>query len=189
MNAGKAIREIHLDALKDDDAPILHAWRRDPQLRNGALGYPFPTTLDAERDWIRGFAPKGTPRDLCLAIRDSASGVLLGYCQLRGIDWIARVAEFGVVIGSLEARGHGIGTRALALTIEFATAQLGLRRLWLRVVEFNQVAIRMYENAGFRLEGRLRRHAFSEGSLQDVLIFGKEWPQEVTATLTDEAND
>lgn len=166
---------IVLRALREDDAPTIHAWRADPSVRDGALGYPFPSSVESEREWIRSFAPRGTPQDLCLGIRDGRTDALLGYCQIRSIDWVAKVAEFGIVIGAPESRGRGIGRRALALAVEHATLQLGLRRLWLRVVEFNTAAIRLYEESGFQLEGRLLRHAYRNGQLHDVLIYGREW--------------
>lgn len=173
--SGSASPLIVLRALREDDAPTIHAWRADPSVRDGALGYPFPTSLEVEREWIRSFVPRGTPHDLCLGIRDGQTDVLLGYCQIRSIDWIAKVAEFGIVIGAPGSRGCGIGSRALALAVEYATLQLGLRRLWLRVVAFNTAAIRLYEEAGFRPEGRLLRHAYRNGQLHDVLIYGREW--------------
>lgn len=167
---------IVLRALREDDAPTIHAWRADPSVRDGALAYPFATSVEVEREWIRSFAPRGTPQDLCLGVRDGHTDALLGYCQIRSIDWVAKVAEFGIVIGAPESRGLGIGGRTLALAVEYATLQLGLRRLWLRVVEFNAAAIHLYEEAGFRPEGRLLRHAYRNGQLHDVLIYGREWP-------------
>ena len=174
MNAGQEADGILLGALRDEDAPVLHSWRKDPELRDGALAYPFPTSLEAEREWIRSFAPRGTPHDLCLALRAGDSDALLGYCQLRAIDWVSRTAEFGIVIGAPQSRGRGIGKRALALTMAYAVEQLALRRLWLRVAAFNAAAIALYERAGFEQEGRMPRHAYRNGAFHDVLIYGWE---------------
>lgn len=164
-----------LAGLRESDAPRLQEWRRDPEILNGALGYPFPSSLESELDWIRSFAPRGTPQDVCLAVRSAVGAELLGYCLLRNIDWIARVAEFGIVVGP-EARGSGVGRESLALVKEFAVGQLALRRLWLRVVEYNRRAISMYESAGFVLEGRLKRHVHRVGGLHDVLLYAWEAP-------------
>lgn len=174
MNLQPGASEIYLDALSENDAAILHVWRKDPQVREGSLAYPFPTSIEAERQWIRSFEPQGTPRDLCLAIRNSASGELIGYCQLRAIDWVARTAEFGIVIGASASRGQGVGRRALTMTMDYAVERLGLRRLWLRVAAFNTAAIALYETSGFVLEGRMIRHAYCKGGLHDVLIYGWE---------------
>lgn len=173
MTTSEAPPHIVLSTLLESDAERLQEWRGDPEILNGALGYPFPSSLEAERNWIRGFSTRGTPQDVCLALREDAGGELLGYCLLGNIDWIARVAEFGIVIGP-QARGHGVGTRALALVKEYAAQQLALRRLWLRVVEYNARAIAMYRSSGFELEGRLTRQVYRNGELHDLLLFGWE---------------
>lgn len=165
---------VALEALREEDAATLHAWRSDSAVKNGALSYPFLTSLEDERQWIRSFAPRGIPQNICLGVRDLHSDELYGYCQLRRIDWIARVAELGIVIGAKKARGRGVGTAALASMMEHAIESLSLRRLWLRVAEPNIAAIRLYEAAGFRQEGRLVRHAHFNGELHDVLVYGWE---------------
>ena len=168
-----------LDALEEGDAPELHAWRADPQVRDGALGYPFPSSMEAEREWIAAQKPQGTPNNICLAVR-SNQGVLLGYVQLRGIDWIARTAEFGIVIG--RARGQGVGQRALDLSIKYFQEQLGLRRLWLRVAAFNVSAISLYKRRGFQHEGTLRSHVYRSGGYHDVEIFALDIENDKTST-------
>lgn len=169
---GEPSSQVLLTALADADAPLLHAWRQDPAVADGTLGYPFPTSLEAERDWIRSFAPRGTPTDLCFGIRESLDGPLLGYAQLRGIDWLARCAEFGIVIGDQRERGRGLGRAAVLAIFDYSFGKLRLERLWLRVAAFNEMAERLYRNLGFIEEGRLRHHAFRNGSYHDVIIFG-----------------
>lgn len=173
MTERSAVPTLVLTGLQESDAPRLQEWRRDPEILDGALGYPFPSSLAAEIDWIRSFACKGTPQDICLAVRAAAQGELLGYCLLRNIDWIARVAEFGIVVGP-GSRGSGIGRASLSLTRDYATTQLALRRIWLRVVDYNARAIELYRSSGFELEGRLPRHVHRAGALHDVLLFGWE---------------
>ena len=168
--------QVVLTGLLESDAGRLQEWRRDPEILNGALGYPFPTSLGAELEWIRSFSIHGTPRDICIALRAGQDSELLGYCLLRDIDWIARVAEFGIVVGP-QARGQGVGSQALALVKDYATRQLALRRLWLRVVEYNSRAVAMYRSAGFEPEGRLKQHAYRAGGLHDVLLFGWQAPE------------
>lgn len=172
--SGRKVDDIYLGAFAEEDAYVLHSWRKDPEVRDGALGYPFPSTVEAEREWIRALTPRGTPNDLCLAIRLVSSDAPIGYCQLRSIDWVSRSAELGLVIGARESRRVGLGKQALALVMAYSTKQLSLRRLWLRVAAFNTAAISLYEQAGFLAEGRLVRHVFRNGVHHDVLIYGWE---------------
>ena len=165
-----------LTALQERDAPVIHGWRADPAVRDGTLGYPFPTSLEATHEWIRSFEPRATPTDVCFAARLSADAPPVGYAQLRGIDWIARCAEIGLAVGDSAQRGRGYGQAILAATIDYASDVLALRRLWLRVAAKNDAAISLYTSAGFEQEGTLRRHAFRGGELIDVLVFGRERP-------------
>src|SRR3972149_5337062 len=61
--------------------------------------------------------------------------------------------------------------------IDLAFYQLGLDRVALAVFEFNPRAIRSYEKAGFRMEGRLR---------DTILRDGRHW--DGTSTRTHEAH-
>lgn len=166
--------QVFLTDLRESDAETLYQWRNDPAIRHGALSYPFYSSLAAETEWIRSFAPKGTPSDLCMAVRERHDGGLLGYVQLRSIDWVSRCAEFGIVIGVKSQREKGFGYAALDATIRYALHELGLRRLWLRVPADNDKAIRLYLNAGFKEEGKLCRHVFRNGGYMDVFVFGFE---------------
>ena len=49
---------------------------------------------------------------------------------------------------------------------------LGLRRLYLTVLEDNHRAIRAYEKCGFVAEGRLRKHAYKRGEFRDLIFMG-----------------
>jgi len=165
----KVGHSLRLTALELTDAETLQSWRADPATRDGSLGFPVPASIEAERDWIRGFHRGGLLSDLCLAARQESTGVLVGYVQWRGIDWVGKVAEFGIVV-SPEQRRKGIGRALLGLATDYAGEALCLRRMWLRVVEFNSGAISLYETSGWHSEGRLRQHAFRQGRYWDVLL-------------------
>jgi RimJ/RimL family protein N-acetyltransferase len=59
------------------------------------------------------------------------------------------------------------------------------RRVWLEVYEYNKRGLRVYENVGFRVEGRLRQDTFREGRYWDTILMGilrEEWqPAQPTA--------
>jgi RimJ/RimL family protein N-acetyltransferase len=62
--------------------------------------------------------------------------------------------------------------------LRFAFTEVNLKRVSLGVFEYNPRAIRSYEKAGFRLEGRLRSLLHREGRRWDNLFMGilrEEW--------------
>lgn len=60
-------------------------------------------------------------------------------------------------------RGRGYGTEAIELVLGFAFDGLDLHRVELDVLSINTRALSLYENIGFRQEGR-RRDAYRDGA-------------------------
>jgi RimJ/RimL family protein N-acetyltransferase len=168
MIEGRAIR---LRALAARDIEHSLAWRNDPAIRDAQLGYPFPVTVEMEERWYSD-ALSGERRDrVCFAV-ETKEGALAGFVHLTGIDWISRVAGFGITIGSKQLQGRGIGTEATECVVRYGFETLNLERIWLEAPASNERAIRLYEQVGFRREGVLRGHAYAAGRRQDVVVMG-----------------
>jgi RimJ/RimL family protein N-acetyltransferase len=106
-----------------------------------------------------------------------AGGVAVGSVGLFASDELARHAEIGIALVP-EARGRGIGTAAIAQMVEFAFVRRNLRRLHLQAIASNLGAIRVYEKAGFVVEGHQREHAWVRGAYEDIVLMGllrSEW--------------
>jgi|GEM_PF-1631878 len=64
-------------------------------------------------------------------------------------------AEFGkFMIGASRAHGKHAGTFAVKAIIEIASRQLGLSRLVLHVFKDNQAAVKVYQQAGFKIKDK-----------------------------------
>nr|MBA3627817.1 GNAT family N-acetyltransferase [Chloroflexota bacterium] len=90
--------------------------------------------------------------------------------------------------------GQGYGTEAASLMLAHAFERLGLHRVGLSVFSFNERAIRSYEKAGFRIEGRLRDAIARDGRYWDEIQMGAlrpEWLERFTAedTVDEMADD
>jgi RimJ/RimL family protein N-acetyltransferase len=83
-------------------------------------------------------------------------GSLIGHVRLARVDLRDRRASLAIGIEDFTCLGKGIGTEAIRLVQQYAFGELGLRRLSVRVVEYNHRAIRSYEKCGFVFEGRER---------------------------------
>jgi ribosomal protein S18 acetylase RimI-like enzyme len=68
-----------------------------------------------------------------------------------------------------EYRGRGIGRRLLDRTVREARAA-GLTRIELEVFSSNQAAISLYQEFGFREEGRKRGARVLDGREEDILL-------------------
>jgi len=169
MLEGEAAR---LRPLCAADGAASVRWRNDPDIRDNILGYRFPVTEEMEGQWVDAVLKDQSRTRLVLAIEDKADGALVGFAYLNGIDWFARNAELGMLIGERARQGKGLAKDALALVAGYAFATLNLNKLYLRVAAFNDRALRLYRDFGFVEEGRQRQQAFVRGSYHDVVLMG-----------------
>ena len=111
-------------------------------------------------------------------IRTLAEDKLIGDLNLDVVDWSGRDAFVGLGIGETEYWSKGYGTDTMNVLLRFAFSEINLRRVTLNVFEYNPRAIRSYEKAGFRHEGRMRCLLNREGRRWDELFMGilrEEW--------------
>lgn len=91
-----------------------------------------------------------------------------GMCCFWGIDLHNRRAHLGIGIGE-DFRGRGIGTDATRVMLRYGFVDRGLHRVQLEVLATNTAAIRAYEKAGFREDGRMRESAWVRGAFVDEI--------------------
>ena len=101
-----------------------------------------------------------------------ADDELVGEARLDSINDVDLRAR--LVIGLFNERhlGRGIGRRAIMLVLDHAFGPLGLHRVDLRVLSYNQRAIRCYEACGFVREGIERESARVGEAWHDDWIMG-----------------
>ncbi len=112
------------------------------------------------------------------SIRTLEDDKLLGDINLDAHNWTGRDAFVSLGIGEREFWGKGYGTDVMRLILRYAFTEVNLRRVTLTVFEYNPRAIRSYEKAGFRHEGRVRKFLHREGRRWDMLFMGvlrEEW--------------
>jgi RimJ/RimL family protein N-acetyltransferase len=96
----------------------------------------------------------------------------IGFSTLFNIDWIARKAEFGIIVGDKRYWSRGYGGDATSATLSFAFDDLGLHRVYLNTYSYNPRAIRCYEKCGFRHEGAMRQGRYRHGAYHDIILMG-----------------
>lgn len=120
---------------------------------------------------------KGSDND-----NDSATTTPIGALTLntgQQLETHNRAAKMGIMIKP-EFQSHGYGSEAIKWALEWAFVHAGLHRVALIVAEWNERAIKVYENLGFVLEGRRREALWKEGKWWDSLdmgILSREWAE------------
>lgn len=169
------LEPVYLRALEVSDLERTHRWHNDQELYGSLVGGFRYVSKSAEEEWLRRRMGYSTS-EVNLAICRSDSSEHVGNAYVRDIDWISRHAGFHLLIGEPFERGKGYGQSALRQVLRHVRGDLGLRRLYLYVLEENAAARRVYEKAGFVEEGKLRQHVFKHGRFLDLIVMG--WCEE-----------
>ena len=93
----------------------------------------------------------------------------IGIVRTDQIDRVNRSIRIGVDIVP-ELRGQGFGGKAFTLLKKFCFDYLNMHRVWLAVIETNEVAIKLYKKQGFKEEGCYRSAIFRDGKYRDYII-------------------
>lgn len=136
------------------------------------------TSPKAHLKWMEEEVGEVSPANYFFGIRTLTDNTLIGEIALDVVDWSGRDAFVGLGIGETEYWNKGYGTDVMNVLLRYAFTEVNLRRVTLSVFEYNPRAIRSYEKAGFRHEGRMRKVLNKEGKRWDVLYMGilrEEW--------------
>ena len=147
--AGEIRHDVTLAPLTRDHAPAMFRWVSDLGIRRD-IGLHTEPTLQRTIEWIERALNDSAviPHAICL------SGKHVGNVILDRIDRRVRTARLSIYIGEPDARGAGVGARAVRLAAERGFQEL--HKIWLIVHAENIPAIRCYQSIGFQLEGILR---------------------------------
>ncbi|WP_213001855.1 GNAT family N-acetyltransferase [Winogradskya consettensis] len=144
---------VVLRPFREDDNPAIATALQDLEVIRLTGSEPLTWDEAAEqklRDW---YAARNTQPDrLDLAIEDRATGQWVGEVVLYEVDIRNANCTFRTLIGP-SGRDRGLGSEALRLLLPYAFTTLALHRIELHVFDFNPRARRVYEKAGFQVEG------------------------------------
>jgi len=176
--------QIRLRAIEKDDLPSFVRWLNDPDVCQW-LCMRYPLSLAEEEEWFAKMI-KRPPAERPMAIEiqpdpKKDTWVFVGNCGFFDVSWENRSAEIGIHIGEKAYWDKGFGTKAMELILQFGFQSLNFHRIFLRVFENNQRAIRSYQKVGFIMEGRMRQAHYMNGKYVDVLLMSilqPEWQNE-----------
>jgi RimJ/RimL family protein N-acetyltransferase len=177
MLQGKLVR---LRSITREDLLLLWQYNNDLEVELAGGGDP-PTPqslerLQAEFDQEAGKGGRNGPSFVI-----EADGKCIGQCALFNINPDAHTSELGITIGDKEYWGRGYGRESVQLLVNYAFRYRNLHKVWLQVHAANERARRAYAACGFREEGRLRAHVWSNGQYDDLIVMGllrAEWQPE-----------
>jgi len=162
-------RNLTLRPITPADTPLIVRWRNSDFVRNNFL-YRGKFTEEIHQHWLETKVANGEVVQFIIEHEENGNKVPVGSVYLRDIDKENSCAEFGIFIGEESALGKGIGTESAKVMLDFAHNQLGLHRVYLRLLADNISAYKAYRKAGFVAEGVFRDMKKIDVRYKDIMF-------------------
>ncbi len=169
--------KVRLRGVREDDLATLAKWDMDAGRLSTLSNWVAPSSEAGAKERVAEWS-KNDKDNLGFAIETlDEQPVLVGHIGLWGARPKDRCATIGIAFGR-EHLGQGYGTDAMRVIVDYGFREMGLHRIQLDLVAFNQAGMRAYEKAGFVEEGRRREAVFHDGRWYDEVLMGildHEW--------------
>lgn len=156
-------QKVVLRSLEKTDLSFVHSLDNNQNVMRYWFEEPYASQMELEELYDKHVHDPSERQFIIECAQEK-----IGMIDLRHIDFVHRSAEFSIVIAP-DAQGNGYAKKSVYLATEYAFSMLNLHKLFLVVDEENVKAIHIYEQAGFKKEGRLIDEYFSNGGYRTVL--------------------
>lgn len=161
-------KRINLWAIEKGDLLQNYLWGNDPEIVKLTGITPIPRTAWDIEKWYESLLGNPNVQTFAIKLND---GTYIGNVEISKIDWRCRSGELGIVIGDRKSRGKGYGKEAVLMVARYAFEELGLHRLYARVLSYNKDAQKFFESLGFKKEGTERESFLAWGRFWDVYVY------------------
>ena len=156
---------LYLSPRSIEDAETYVKWLNDFDITDYTNRSAILMDIETEKEYLSN----RKDNSMGFVIVRSENDEMIGSIGFDKIDYLNRIATFGIMIGEQENREKGYGTEAINLLLDYGFNYLNLNNINLYVMEFNPRAIACYKKCGFKEMGRIRKSAFINGKYYDRL--------------------
>ena len=157
--------DVAIRPIEQRDLESMVKLRGDPQVWMN-LGDISMIDLKAQQRWFDSLQGDSRRRYFVLCTKEIS---FLGIVRMDEIEWVNRSLRIGGDIAR-EYQSKGYGKKMFALLKNYCFDYLNMHRIWLLVLESNQIAQKLYRGAGFEEEGRQREAIYRNGTYQDYIM-------------------
>ncbi len=161
-------KKIYLRGLEREDltGPMFQ-WANDSEVTHFMFMGLKPSSIELmqkEFDVLNS-----SEKDFVFAVIDKKTNKHIGNAGLYAVNWIARTAEYRIIIGEKMFWGKGIGQETAKLLLDYGFNKLNLNKVWLGVNADNKAGGASYKKSGFVEEGVLRQEIYRNGKYYDAI--------------------
>lgn len=157
--------DFTLRPIKIEDTDLIVKWRNSEAVKSRFI-FRSNFTKEMHLNWLETKVFTGDVVQYIIEYE----GTPVGSVYYQKFDDMNSSAEFGIFIGETFCRGKGLGGKVTKTFKDFGHKQLGLHRVYLRVLAENIVAYKTYRKAGFNVDGIFRDMVKIDDKYCDVIF-------------------
>ena len=164
---------LRLRAMRADDADLWLAEERDDHEAVHFLNYgtPLPKSRHDAEAFAARYAEFGGRDERIMWSIETHAEELVGGINLHSMDLKNGTFQTGTRIHRGH-RGRGYGLEAKVMVLRYAFFELRYQKYEVRCLATNEPMVRHMARLGATLEGRIRRHVYTQGTYLDELAYG-----------------
>lgn len=167
------IGDTYLREIRRTDLEIMKQWVNNENITKNMVMGCVPGSSPIYCGWDDVYSDyeklKQSKNDVAFAI--CSIDKPLGIVGLYDINWVARNAEFRIIIGDEAYLEKGIGTSVTREVVKYAFEKLNLHKVHLGVNAEDKRANECYQKVGFVKEGTIRDYNYRNGRYYDANIY------------------
>lgn len=161
-------KEIYLSLSIKEDLGLYAKWLNDPEL-NLTFGKSHDAwTIERQEKYIESYNNSDDKFFFVVVLKETNEAI--GLCLLYDIIYPHRKGTMGILIDK-KFQSKGYGKEASKLLLDFAFNILNLNNIMLYAIDFNEKAVKMYENVGFKIIGKRRQAYPINNEIYDEIYF------------------
>lgn len=160
-------KSIYLRSSTIDEIAIAYNWFLDANAQSYSVSALPLTSLDNYANELYNSNHTDTS---VLSIVNTKTDEMIGLIRFFNWNNHNRSTEVEILIGT-EFRKKGLGREALSLLCKHLFETRGLNKIIIQTAEANIPLVALLDKTGFKRDGVLRRHYFSEGEYHDGILF------------------
>jgi len=157
-----------LRLIEESDLGFLKQLRNDPSTYSYLGTFAFLNEA-SQRNWFERINRDSSCQYFVFEVSDDSTTQRAGMVRMTSIDNVNRSVNIGGDIVP-EMRGKGYAKNMYNLVFELGFMFMNMNRLWLMVMDNNDVAISLYKKLGFVEEGKQRQAIFRNGQYYDYIM-------------------
>jgi RimJ/RimL family protein N-acetyltransferase len=162
---------VRLRAVEPEDWQNFATSNRDTETARHSYHIPFPQSDEAARRWAEKEALRTAEQDVFRWVIENLEGDFVGTINTHSCDQRNGTFSYGLAVRN-EHQRKGYASEAIRIVLRYYFSELRYQKVVAHVYSFNEPSIRLHQQLGFQLEGRIRRMIYTHGQFFDDLIFG-----------------